>query len=333
MKTRSNIFLRIFFVVACTVQYLVGSPLFLRDAVNFDSQVVTTTIQSSHQDEIFTGNLTNYFDQLRLDFQRKVAQDLLCLRAHRNLYFLHSSLCAHKNQEILPDEDKQFEKLRSIFSLVLLLFVNSVQVVASQQETVNDFAINTRQRSASDPLSVDRKKHPKYNNALIEEQQDSRFIQPAQTHQPLLCFGIKIPETIRSLPVIYGTNIAGNLVAIGIACFSPNPAIGCAASATVGCAGGCLEGFSTNQRHFSHRTHVLHNNLCTGYVADQVTGSCGSAFQYPVANAAAVGSVVGYTGGLATTLLARQCYKKYKMTEISQAHNVAHHVVSEQMER
>ncbi len=333
MKTRSNIFLRIFFVVACTVQYMVASSLFLRDAVNFDNQVMTTTMQSSQQDEIFTGSLTDYFDQLRLDFQRKVAQDLLCLRAHRNVYFLRSSLCADKNQGALSDEDKQFKKSRSIFSLVLLLLVNSSQIVASQQKIVNDLAINTRQRSASDPLSVDRKKHPKYNNALIEEQQDSRFIQPVQTDQPLQCCGVKIPETIRSLPVIYGTNIAGNLVAIGIACFAPNPAVGCAASATVGCVGGCLEGLSTNQRHFSHTTHVLHNNLCTGYVADQVTGSCGSAFQYPVANAAAVGSVVGYTGGLATTLLARQCYKKYKVTEVSQAYNIAHHVVSEQMER
>jgi hypothetical protein len=333
MKTRSNIFLRIFFVVACTVQYMVASSLFLQDAVNFDNQIMTTIMQSSFDDELFTGSLTDYFDQLRLDFQRKVAQDLLCLRDNRNGYFFRSYLCGDKNQDALSDKNKQLKKTRYIFSLMILLCSYFSQIEPSQNKIVNHLAINTRHRSASDPLSVDRKKHPKYNNPLIEEQENSRFIQPVQTDKSLQCCGVKVPETIRSLPVIYATNIAGNLVAIGIACFAPNPAVGCAASAIVGCAGGCLEGLSTNQRYFSHATHVFHNNLCTGYVADQVTGSCGSAFEYPVANAAAVGSVVGYTGALATTLVARQCYKKYKATRVSQHCDIAHHVVSEQMER
>ena len=333
MKTRSNIFLCIFLVVASTVQYTIASPLFLRDAVNFDNQVITSTMQSSVQDEFFTGILTDYFDQLRLDFQRKTAQDLLCLRDNRNVYFFRSYLSVDKNQDRLSDQDKQLKKAHKFFSLMGLFFLYFSQIEPSQNKIVNDLAIKTRQRSFSDPLSVDRKKHPKYNNQLIEEQEDSRFIQHVQTNEPLLCYGVKIPETIRSLPVIYATNIAGNLVAITIVCFAPNPAVGCGLSSAVGCVGGCLEGLSTNQRHFSHRTHVLHNNLCTGYVADQVTASCGLAFQHPVANAAAVGSVVGYTGGLTTTLVARECYKKYKTTKVSQPCDIAHHVVSEQMER
>ncbi len=333
MKTRNNVFLQnLLCIIGFIVQQIIASSLLLQETVNFDHQIMRAT-QSLQQDTIATGIVTNYFDQLELDFQRKIAQDLLCPRVHQKL----SSL-SDEDQILLHDEQNQLEKTISLkkiiqtFSFILFLFSNRFEILGSQEENVDNFPLQTRQRAVSDPLVVDRKKHPKYNNLLVEEQEDSRFTQPAQTNQALRCCGVKIHENIRALPAIYATNIAGNLVAISVSCFAPNPIVGCAAGTCVGCAGGCLEGFSINNKYFSHDTHVKHNNFFTGYVADQVTGSCGTACLFPVANAAAVGSVAGYAGGFATACMVQQCHKKYKAMEHPFV-ELASPVVSQKIER
>src|SRR3989339_1541831 len=158
MKTRNNVFLHnLLCIIGFIVQQAIASSLLLKETINFDSQAITTTMRSLHQDRIATGVVTNYFDQLQLDFQRKVAQDLLCTRVSHKF----SSL-SDKNQVLLHDEHNQLEKTISLkkivqtFSFILFLFSNHCKIIATQEENFDNLSIQTRQRATSDPLSVDR---------------------------------------------------------------------------------------------------------------------------------------------------------------------------------
>lgn len=137
-----------------------------------------------------------------------------------------------------------------------------------------------------------------------------------------------VPRNIRALPIIYGTNVAGNLLAIGVAYYAPAVPVASVAAGAIGCVGGCLEAYSIDHTCFTANQHALHNNFFTGYVADQVTGSCGSCCMFPIVNAAAIGAPVGYGCGLGTGLAMR-----YGLARLSSTADSTIVSSQEQMER
>lgn len=340
MKNRNIIFLWSIFCFNFIGQSIIASSTALMIPSNYVIQQFSATVESSHQSVNFCF-LKNYADQIKLDMQRKLTQNILFSRVNYGLY-VHS--CLLTNDDKLGDEPQnltykdQLQKLCMMILLMLtslpygmLLGSNNRLPRSNSQYSNVDVNIEFKRALLVSELKTVldiKKKYPEFkrienkkfrsshvNNSVT--QQDVPLVESIE--QSSSCSAImNCPRSIRALPITYGTNIAGNLVAIGIALYSPNVTVASLTAGAVGFVGGCVEGYSTDHDYFSPNMHAWHNNYFTGYVADQVTGSCGSCFAFPILNAAAIGAPVGYACGLGSSLAMRSCLegKPFKMRSI-----------------